>query len=84
MFFIIPDKFGSFHSHTIKNVINEGIHDAHRFFRNAYFRVHLFKHLVDVDSEGLSTFLLPFFADFSFNGFRVRSAGGLVSHWIIG
>jgi hypothetical protein len=46
--------------------------------------VHLFKHLVDVDSEGLSTFLLPFFADFSFNGFRVRSAGGLVSHWIIG
>ena len=54
---VVVSKTGSFSSDTFKDIIDEGVHDAHRLGGDAGVRVHLLQDLVDVDLVGLDLLL---------------------------
>lgn len=50
-----------FGSDSLKDVVDEGVHDRHGFGRNTSVGVNLFQDFVNVDSEGFLPALLPLF-----------------------
>ena len=44
---------------ALKEVVDEGVHDAHGFGRDTSVGVHLLEDLVDVDGIGFLPFLVP-------------------------
>ena len=50
---------------ALEDVIDERIHDAHRFGGNPRVRVNLFEHLVDVDAVAFLSAVAPFPAGLS-------------------
>ena len=55
---VVAGESGGLIGNALKDVKNEGVHDAHGFLGNSSFRVDLLEHLVDVSGEGLSALLL--------------------------
>ena len=53
---VVVSKTGSFSSDTFKDIVDEGVHDAHGLGGDTGIGVDLLQHLVDVDSVGF----LPF------------------------
>ena len=56
---VVVGQFGSLGSDTLKQIIDEGVHDAHGLGGNASVRMDLLQHLVDVDGVGLLPLGLP-------------------------
>ena len=54
---IITSQAGGLLSELFKDVVDEGIHDAHGLGGDACVRVHLLQHLEDVDLVGLDVLL---------------------------
>ena len=50
---VVVGQFGSFSSDTLKEIVDEGVHDAHGLGGDTSVGVDLFQHLVDVDGVGL-------------------------------
>ena len=57
---VVVGQTGSFSSDTFKDIVDEGVHDAHGLGGDTSVGVDLFQHLVDVDGIGLLT-LMAFF-----------------------
>ena len=53
MLLVVVSKSGSFSCHSLEDVVDKGVHDAHGLRRDASVRVDLFEHLVDVDRVAL-------------------------------
>ena len=58
---VVVGQFGSFSSDTLKEIIDEGVHDAHGLGGDTSVGVDLFQHLVDVDGVGLLALSFTFF-----------------------
>ena len=50
---VVVGQAGSFSSDTLKDIVDEGVHDAHGLGGDTGVRVDLFQDLVDVDGVGL-------------------------------
>ena len=50
---VVVSQAGAFSGDSLKDVVNEGVHDAHGLARDAGVGVHLLQHLVDVDGVAL-------------------------------
>ena len=59
VFLVVVSQPGGLGGNTLKNVIDEGIHDAHGLGRDASVRVNLLQDLVDVDGVTLLAGLSP-------------------------
>ena len=57
---VVVGQAGSFSSDTLKDIVDEGVHDAHGLAGNTSIGVNLLQHLVDVDSVRFTP-LLPSF-----------------------
>ena len=57
---VVVGQFGSLGSDTLKEIVDERVHDAHGLGRDTGVRMDLLQHLVDVDSIGLLPLLLLF------------------------
>ena len=57
---VVVGQFGSFSSDTLKEIVDEGVHDAHGLGGDTSVGVDLFQHLVDVDGVGSLRFPLRF------------------------
>jgi len=51
--FVVMGELRSLSSNSLKQVVDETVHDAHGFGRYTSIRVDLLQHLVDVDCVGL-------------------------------
>ena len=58
---VVVGQFGSFSSDTLKEIVDEGVHDAHGLGGDTSVGVDLFQHLVDVDGVGLLALSFTFF-----------------------
>ena len=56
---VVVGQAGGLSGNTLKDVIHEGVHDAHSLTGDAGIRVHLFHHFVDVDRVALLARLPP-------------------------
>ena len=56
---VVVSQLGSLTSNALEEVIDKRVHDAHGLAGNTSVGVHLFQHLVDVDSVGLFPTRLP-------------------------
>ena len=54
---IVSGQLGSFSRDLFEDVVDEGVHDAHRLGGDAGVRVHLLQDLVDVDLVGFDLLL---------------------------
>ena len=59
VFLVVVSKTRGFDRDTLKDVIHEGVHDAHGLAGDASVGVHLLQHLVDVDGVALLARLSP-------------------------
>ena len=57
---VVVGQAGSFSSDTFKDIIDEGVHDAHGLGGDTSVGVDLFQHLVDVDGVGLLALVTAF------------------------
>lgn len=55
---VVVGQAGGFGGNTLKDVVDEAVHDAHGFRRNASVGVNLLQHLVDVDGVAFLPALL--------------------------
>ena len=55
---VVSGQLGGFSRDLFEDVVDEGVHDAHRLGGDAGVRVHLLQDLVDVDLVGLDLRLL--------------------------
>ena len=53
MLLVVVSKSGSFSCHSLEDVVDKGVHDAHGLGRDTSVRVDLLEHLVDVDRVAL-------------------------------
>lgn len=51
---IVSGKLTGLGGNTLKDIINEGVHDRHGFLRNTGIRVYLLQYLVDVGGVRLN------------------------------
>ena len=58
---VVVGQFGSLGSDTLKEIVDEGVHDAHGLGGDTSVGVDLFQHLVDVDGVGLLALSFTFF-----------------------
>ena len=56
---VVVSKAGGLDRDTLKDVVHEGVHDAHGLAGDAGIGVNLFQHLVDVDGVALLARLSP-------------------------
>lgn len=56
---VVVGKARRFGSDSLKDIVDEGVHDRHGFAGNASVGVNLLQDFVDVNSEGLLPALLP-------------------------
>jgi len=70
------DELGSFSGDSVKSIVDEGVHDVHGLLWDSDVGVDLFKHLVDVDGEGLNSSS----SGFLISGFSGFSGGGSFGH----
>ena len=54
---VVSGQLGGFSRDLFEDVVDEGVHDAHRLGGDAGVRVHLLQDLVDVDLVGLDLLL---------------------------
>ena len=54
---VVSGQLGGFSRDLFENIVDEGVHDAHRLGGDAGVRVHLLQDLVDVDLVGLDLLL---------------------------
>lgn len=54
----VSDQLSRQNRDLVESVVDHRIHDVHGFFADAFRRVHLSEHLVDVDAESLVSLLL--------------------------
>ena len=59
---VVVGQAGSFSSDTLKDIVDEGVHDAHGLGGDTSVGVDLFQDLVDVDGVRFLTFLGAFLA----------------------
>ena len=59
---VVVGQFGSLGGDTLKEIIDEGVHDAHGLGGDTGVGVDLLQHLVDVDGVGLLTLGFAFLA----------------------
>ena len=55
---VVMSKTTGFSSNTLKNVVDERVHDGHSFGAHTGIWVHLLENLVDVDSVGFTPLAL--------------------------
>jgi len=55
--FVVPGQLGGFRRDLFEDVVDEGVHDAHRLGGDAGVRVHLLQDFVDVDLVGFDLLL---------------------------
>jgi len=53
----VPDKTHGLSADAVEDIVDERVHDVHRLLRDTGFGMHLTKHLVDVQGEGLGAAL---------------------------
>jgi len=77
----VSGKSASFRSNALKDVVDEGVHDAHCCFGDSSLRVNLSQDLVDVGRIGLGSLALSDLLGFvsSFLGSLCRRLGSLGS-----
>jgi hypothetical protein len=61
VFLVVSDQLAGFHCDPVETVVDERVHDAHRFLGDSGFGVHLLQDFVDVDAVGLNTSFASFF-----------------------
>jgi hypothetical protein len=54
---VVGSKLSGFRSNTLKDIVNEGVHDRHSLLGNSGIGVHLLQHLVDVGAVGFDALL---------------------------
>ena len=59
---VVVGQFGSLSSDTLKEIVDEGVHDAHGLGGDTGIGVDLLQHLVDVDGIRLLTLVFAFLA----------------------
>ena len=59
VFLVVVSQAGGLGGDTLKNIVHEGVHDAHGFTGDACVRVNLFQDLVNVDGVALLARLSP-------------------------
>ena len=59
VFLVIVSQTGGFGGDALKDVVHEGVHDAHGLAGDASVGVNLLQHLVDVDGVALLARLSP-------------------------
>ena len=57
---VVVGQAGSFSSDTLKDIVDEGVHDAHGLGGDTSVGVDLLQHLVDVDGIGLLALVTAF------------------------
>ena len=57
---VVVGQAGSFSSDTLKDIVDEGVHDAHGLGGDTSVGVDLFQDLVDVDGVGLLALVTAF------------------------
>merc|ERR1719400_139360 len=88
---VVVGQFGSLGSDTLKEIIDERVHDAHGFGGDTGVGVHLLQHLVDVDGIRFLTLVLALLSVLSnglgglagFLGSFSRGLGGHVDGWVV-
>ena len=60
VFLVVVSQTGGFGRNALKDVVHEGVHDAHGLARDTGVGVNLLQHLVDVDGVALLARLSPF------------------------
>ena len=82
---VVVGQFGSLGSDTLKEIVDEGVHDAHGLGGNTGIGVHLLQHLVDVDGIRFLTLVLALLSVLSnglggLAGFLGSLSGGFGGH----
>ena len=77
---VVVSKTGSFSSNTFKDIIDEGVHDAHGLGGNTGVRMDLLQHLVDVDGVGLLPLGLPLLFSLPLDN-SIGGLDGLLGHF---
>ena len=72
---VLVGKSGSFSGQSLEDVVDEGVHDAHRLGRHSNIGMNLLKYSVDVYTIGLLPGLLSFHDLFPFSTFAAFLRG---------